>query len=114
MRKTSGSRTALSWIIKTKLAPPQVGFRAVPRPRLIRESQRRLTLICAPPGFGKSTLMQELLTRLKSAAGKLRMLISKGPPRRCGRRSSAMHNPSRPRGWRSVGWSIADCCWRWR
>ena len=63
MRKTSGSRTALSWIIKTKLAPPQVGFRAVPRPRLIRESQRRLTLICAPPGFGKSTLMQELLAR---------------------------------------------------
>jgi LuxR family transcriptional regulator, maltose regulon positive regulatory protein len=70
MRKTSGSRAALSWVIRTKLAPPQVGFRAVPRPRLIREPQRRLTLICAPPGFGKSTLMQELLARLKSAAGK--------------------------------------------
>ena len=47
-------------IIATKLYPPTVG-RLVPRPLLLKRLQEgicgKVTILCAPPGFGKSTLL---------------------------------------------------------
>ena len=50
-------------ILVTKLfAPPRV-VQAVPRPRLVQQLDsglnRKLTLVCAPAGFGKSSLLGE-------------------------------------------------------
>ena len=48
-------------ILKTKLYPPQVGVQLIPRPRLIERLNQgvanRLTLVSAPAGYGKSTLL---------------------------------------------------------
>jgi len=50
-------------LIKTKLSPPQQRVSLVPRPRLLgRLSVGRvpaLTLVCAPAGYGKTTLLTE-------------------------------------------------------
>ena len=47
-------------IIATKLYPPTVGH-LVPRPLLLKRLQEgicgKVTILCAPPGFGKSTLL---------------------------------------------------------
>ncbi|HLZ82306.1 MAG TPA: LuxR C-terminal-related transcriptional regulator [Caulobacteraceae bacterium] len=59
---------SLPWVIKTKLGPPQAAFSVISRPALLGEDEprARLTLICAPAGFGKTTLMSELWDRLRS------------------------------------------------
>ncbi|NAZ76612.1 helix-turn-helix transcriptional regulator [Kineococcus sp. T13] len=50
-------------LLETKLHVPRRRGRAVPRPRLAerldRGRERRLTLVCAPAGFGKTTLLAE-------------------------------------------------------
>src|SRR5215217_8194478 len=50
-------------LVSTKLRPSQARPKLVARPRLIeslaRESGRRLTLLSAPAGFGKTTLLNE-------------------------------------------------------
>jgi LuxR family maltose regulon positive regulatory protein len=52
-------------LLKTKLNIPPVRPTLVPRPRLIEQfnegprSGRKLTLISAPAGFGKTTLVSE-------------------------------------------------------
>ncbi|MCW5579182.1 MAG: hypothetical protein KIS89_11105, partial [Dokdonella sp.] len=50
-------------LLRTKLYVPQPRPGVVPRPRLIRQlsdgSTRKLTLVSAPPGFGKSTALSE-------------------------------------------------------
>lgn len=52
-------------LVSTKLRPPQLRPALVARPRLTRrlerEAVRRLTLVCAPAGFGKTTLLSEWL-----------------------------------------------------
>lgn len=57
--------TAVSEILHTKLTPPALRTDRVPRPRLIDQfsdsMQRPLTLVCAPAGYGKSTLLSEWL-----------------------------------------------------
>jgi LuxR family transcriptional regulator, maltose regulon positive regulatory protein len=54
-------------LVSTKLRPPEARPRLVARPRLTekleRESGRRLTLVSAPAGFGKTTLLNEWLER---------------------------------------------------
>jgi hypothetical protein len=54
-------------LVSTKLRPLEARPKLVARPRLTekleRESGRRLTLISAPAGFGKSTLLGEWLSR---------------------------------------------------
>jgi hypothetical protein len=56
---------AFDTLVSTKLRPSQVRPKLVARPRLIakldREPGRKLTLISAPAGFGKSTLLGEWL-----------------------------------------------------
>ncbi|HET9921650.1 MAG TPA: hypothetical protein VFQ30_17545, partial [Ktedonobacteraceae bacterium] len=60
-------------LLVTKLARPPVGADLVPRPRLVNQLQpgiqRPLTLIAAPAGFGKTTLLSTWLERapLRSA-----------------------------------------------
>ena len=52
-------------VLATKLFIPRLRSRAVPRPRLVErlrerlQSGRKLTLISAPAGFGKTTLLSE-------------------------------------------------------
>ncbi|HZA45536.1 MAG TPA: AAA family ATPase, partial [Rubrobacter sp.] len=50
-------------LLSTKLHPSQVRPKLVARPRLIesliRDPERRLTLLSAPAGFGKTTLLNE-------------------------------------------------------
>ena len=58
-------------LVATKLAVPQRRRGHVPRPRLVAvlESGRgaRLTLVCAPTGFGKSSLLAEWATSTRDA-----------------------------------------------
>ncbi|MBX3084661.1 MAG: hypothetical protein KF716_23705 [Anaerolineae bacterium] len=53
-------------LLQTKLTIPSVRTDLVARPRLVRRFDsglsRRLTLICAPAGFGKTTLLSEWLS----------------------------------------------------
>ena len=51
-------------LIRTKLFPPPVPAKLIPRPRLVARLNEPppLTLISAPPGFGKSTLLAEWRT----------------------------------------------------
>ncbi|MBX3084662.1 MAG: hypothetical protein KF716_23710 [Anaerolineae bacterium] len=61
-----------SEILQTKLTPPPIRVTHVPRARLIQQFsaslKHPLTLICAPAGYGKTTLLGEWLD---SEAGKL-------------------------------------------
>jgi LuxR family maltose regulon positive regulatory protein len=58
-------------LVETKLFLPQVRADAVPRPRLdaLLGDRRRLTLVSAPAGFGKTTLVGSWLARLAAGAG---------------------------------------------
>ncbi|MCB0226006.1 MAG: AAA family ATPase, partial [Anaerolineae bacterium] len=52
-------------LLRTKLHRPEPGPGHIPRPHLLNylnhNSQRKLTLVSAPAGFGKTTLMAEWL-----------------------------------------------------
>ena len=54
-------------LLSSKLHPSQLRPKLVARPRLIesliREPGRRLTLLSAPAGFGKTTLLNEWVRR---------------------------------------------------
>jgi LuxR family maltose regulon positive regulatory protein len=60
-------------LVSTKLRPSQVRPQLVARPRLIatleREAGRKLTLISAPAGFGKTTLLVEWLRERADGEG---------------------------------------------
>ena len=55
--------TSAPVILQTKLTPPPVRVDRVHRPRLAKQfsagAAQRLTLVCAPAGYGKSTLLSE-------------------------------------------------------
>ena len=58
-------------LLETKFHLPSTHGRLVPRPRLsdqiARAAEATLTLVSAPAGFGKTTVMTELATRLDGA-----------------------------------------------
>src|SRR5215213_11288763 len=60
-------------LVTTKLRPSQARPQLVARPRLIatleREAGRKLTLISAPAGFGKTTLLVEWLRERADGEG---------------------------------------------
>ena len=61
-------------LLSTKLYIPPIRPEIVPRPRLIEKLNeglnRKLTLISAPAGFGKSTLVTEWISNLRLKAQK--------------------------------------------
>ncbi|MCB0123656.1 MAG: hypothetical protein KDE58_15495, partial [Caldilineaceae bacterium] len=61
-------------VLQTKLHPPTLAATTVVRPRLLRRLQQgtktRLTLIAAPAGFGKTTLVATYLAQLGTASSK--------------------------------------------
>lgn len=63
MLPSSGSAQQPFILIKTKLSVPQPCSCAVSRPRVLgllsEGSARALTLVCAPPGYGKTTMLVE-------------------------------------------------------
>ena len=63
MDATSDSRDVPSGVIRTKLLPPSPRFEEVPRLKLLAHleagSARKLTLIGAPAGYGKTTLLNQ-------------------------------------------------------
>jgi LuxR family transcriptional regulator, maltose regulon positive regulatory protein len=66
-------------LLKTKLYIPPARSELVPRPRLIERldasfhSERKLTLISAPAGFGKTTLLSEWVHRRGAVTAPLRV-----------------------------------------
>ncbi|KPK04238.1 MAG: hypothetical protein AMJ56_17815 [Anaerolineae bacterium SG8_19] len=60
------SMAAAGTLISTKLQPPRLTSDYIPRPRLFKrfDRQRSLTLVSAPAGYGKSTLMSSWLETL--------------------------------------------------
>jgi len=62
---------AIPGLLKTKLHPPSVPPRHVQRPQLVKrlneglELGRRITLVSAPAGFGKTVCISEWLDTLK-------------------------------------------------
>ena len=58
-------------LIETKLHPPELRSGLIERPELERQldqvMQGKLTIVSAPAGFGKSTLLGQWLGRLKCA-----------------------------------------------
>ncbi|HSP76702.1 MAG TPA: LuxR C-terminal-related transcriptional regulator [Cryobacterium sp.] len=66
-------------VLATKLFIPQLRSRAVPRPRLVErlreglQSGRKLTLISAPAGFGKTTLLSEWIADARQRDPRIRV-----------------------------------------
>lgn len=62
-------------LLTTKLAPPRLHSRSVPRPGLLARLdagiERKLTLISTPAGFGKSTLVSEWIAYRRNQPEKL-------------------------------------------
>ncbi len=56
---TSGLEPSLSILPLTKIKPPSLPDNLITRPRLIRNIKQPVTIIHAPSGFGKSTLLNE-------------------------------------------------------
>ena len=63
MVQSAGQTVATSPLLETKLYIPKWRTGLVPRPRLIERldqgTERKLTLVSAPAGFGKSTVLAE-------------------------------------------------------
>ena len=79
-------------LVSTKLRPSQARPNLVARPRLLarleRVAGRRLTLISAPAGFGKTTLLVEWLGERVGGEGLVRRRSARAFSPHCGRRSS--------------------------
>jgi len=73
-QETSPASTSSSLVLTSRLMPPSPAPESLPRPRLFALLDRgltvRLTLLSAPPGYGKTTLVaQWLAERSQGAAG---------------------------------------------
>jgi len=70
--ETAGKKVPTSTLLQTKLYAPRARPGLVPRPRLIERltqgTQGKLTLVSAPAGFGKTTLLAEWLATFGAGA----------------------------------------------
>lgn len=74
-----------SVILETNLAPPRVRPEHIPRPRLVElldGQMSRLTLVTAPPGFGKSTFLADWASSLDGRVAWLSLDVSDNDPAR--------------------------------
>src|SRR5215510_12282532 len=66
----------MSDLLRTKLAPPRLRTALVPREallaRLDQGLDRKLTLLSAPAGFGKTTLVRQWLSKMRIENEELR------------------------------------------
>ncbi len=75
-------------LLSTKLSPPQLRAGLVPRPRLTRllddgvQPGHKLTLVCAPAGYGKTTLVADWLALIPERAAWLSLEADDGDPAR--------------------------------
>src|SRR5260370_35001781 len=73
MVDSSGHFAAASSLVQTKLFVPRARPGFVPRPRLIERLNQgvdvQLTLVSAPAGFGKTTLLAEWLATSQAGRG---------------------------------------------
>jgi LuxR family maltose regulon positive regulatory protein len=74
MVDSPGQKMATSPLLQTKLYVPRSGPGLVPRPRLIQRLSQgtlgKLTVISAPAGFGKTTLLAEWLATSEAGQGR--------------------------------------------
>src|SRR6266571_9297882 len=73
MVDSPGQKMATSPLLQTKLYVPRSGPGLVPRPRLIQRLNQgtlgKLTVISAPAGFGKTTLLADWLATAEAGRG---------------------------------------------
>ena len=74
----------MSWLAQTKFQPPRLRADVISRPRLLTELRQALdtcalTLLAAPAGYGKTTLLADWLSKLRIENAELRMPETAGP-----------------------------------
>jgi LuxR family maltose regulon positive regulatory protein len=73
-----------SFLLQTKFLIPQISSDLLPRPHLVERLERaiskRLTLISAPPGYGKTTLLAELATHTSHPSAWYQLDTADGDP----------------------------------
>jgi LuxR family maltose regulon positive regulatory protein len=79
----SPALTSDHWIVQTKLQPPRLRADLIARPRLLEAlaeagSSHRLTLVSAPAGYGKTTLLAALCQ--KAEGGELKVEENEAQP----------------------------------
>ena len=76
----------ISGLLGTKLHPPPIPPKRVPRPFLVQrlneglESGRQITLVSAPAGFGKMVCVSEWVMGLESPVTRLQWMPATWPP----------------------------------
>src|SRR5262249_28782273 len=80
-----GSNAPPPTAVSTKLYPPRARPTHVARPRLLSSlgahPDHRITLVCAPAGYGKSTLVAQWLARAEIPAAWVTLAAGDGNPR---------------------------------
>ncbi len=73
-----------SFLLQTKFLVPRYGTELLPRPELLAQLQtavsKRLTLLSAPPGYGKTTLLAELTEQIETPYAWYQLDASDGDP----------------------------------
>jgi LuxR family maltose regulon positive regulatory protein len=84
-RLLDGSNAPPLPAVSTKLYPPRVRATHVARPRLVSwlgaQHDHRITLVCAPAGYGKSTLVAQWLAQAAIPAAWVTLAEDDGSPR---------------------------------
>src|SRR5919202_1827853 len=95
-----GVRSGQDVLLTTKLHEPRAQPGFVPRPRLVERLEeglaRGLILVCAPPGFGKTTLLADWARRSGRSAAWLSLDAGDNDPARFWRHAAAALDRAHP------------------